>query len=236
MSQQPALMTATTKNLAQHLTLELLAPNLTTAQLDESCRWARTAKVASVCARPCDLRRVSEHLDGARVAVGTVIGFPHGAATRGVKVAETRAAIDDIASVLGTDGPPAEFDAVVNIGRVLSDDWLAVHDEIRALLDVIHQRGGLLKIILETGYLNPEQITRLCHGCAEAGVDFIATSTGFGPRGATLDDIHLIRAELPESVRIEAAGNFKSRSDAEAFIAAGATRLRTPGAKDLLTT
>ncbi len=168
------------------------------------------------------------------MAVGTVIGFPHGTSARGVKIAEARGAIDDIASVLGNEGPPAEFDAVINIGHVLSNDWLAVRDEIRALLDVIHQRGGLFKVIFETGYLNEEQIIRLCHGCAEISVDFVSTSTGFGPRGATLDDVRLLRAELPETVQIEAAGNIETAADAEALIAAGATRIRTPRAKDIL--
>lgn len=234
MTQQSPLMNSSQKTLTNHIVLELLAPNLTTAQLDERCRWARSAKIASVCARPCDLRRVSEHLDGARVAVGTVIGFPHGASIRGVKVAEIRGAIDDIASVLGNEGPPAEFGAVINIGRVLSNDWLTVHDEIGAMCDVIRQRGGLLKIIFETGYLDEEQIIRLCQGCAEMGVDFVSTSTGFGPRGATLDDVRLLRAELPDIIRIEAAGNIESAADAEAFITAGATRIRTARAKDIL--
>lgn len=216
-----------TLDLAGRIDHALLAPNLTKTELEEGCRFGRRIGVASVCVRPCDFRRAAEFLDGGRTAAGTVIGFPHGGATRGVKVAETREAIEDVFSVLGNAGVPPELDMVVNVGRVVSGDWGAVRDEVQAVFDAARMRGTLLKVIFETGYLNESQIARLCEICGEIGVDFVKTSTGFGPRGASAEDVRLMRAHCPDGVRIKASGGIRTLDDAETLIAAGADRLGT---------
>lgn len=221
-------------DLAARIDHALLAPNLRKEELEEGCRIGRRLGVASVCVRPCDLRVAAELLSGGRTAVSTVIGFPHGGTTRGIKVAASREAIDDAMSVQGGAGPPPELDMVINVSRVVSGKWGAVRDEIEAVFDVAHARGVLLKVIFETGYLNEEQIRRLCEICGESGVDFVKTSTGFGPRGASADDVRLMRACSPAEVRVKAAGGIRTRDDAEILIFAGADRIGTSKTADIL--
>jgi len=195
---------------------------------------ARQAVTASVCVRPCDLRNCAEELAGSRTAASTVIGFPHGGSTRAVKVAEAREAIEDAQSVLGTSGPPLELDMVVNIGRVLTGSWGLVRDEVQAVLDVTRARGGLLKVILETGYLDEAQIRRLCELNSEIGTDFVKTSTGFGPRGASVEDVRLMRAASADGVRIKASGGIRTLADAVSLIDAGADRIGTSRTAEIL--
>lgn len=220
--------------LAGRIDHALLSPATQRRELDDECRFARQANVASVCVRPCDLRRAAEAVANSRTAASTVIGFPHGGSTRAVKVAEAREAIEDAQSVLGTNGPPLELDMVVNVGRVLSGDWGPVRDEIHAVLDVTRARGGILKVIFETGFLVEEHIRRLCELCGESSVHFVKTSTGFGPRGASLEDIRLMRQCSPPEVKIKASGGIRTLTDALAFIEAGADRIGTSSTARIL--
>lgn len=213
--------------LAAKIDHAVLTPNLSKRDLETGCRLGRRAGVASVCVRPCDLRLAAELLAGGRTAASTVISFPHGGTTRAIKVAESREAIEDAMSVQGSAAAPPELDMVVNIGHVVSGKWGAVRDEIEAVCDLVHARGMLLKVIFETGYLNEDQIRRLCEICADSNVDFVKTSTGFGPRGASTDDVRLMRASCPPAVKIKAAGGIRTRADAETLIRAGADRIGT---------
>ncbi|MBA3313053.1 MAG: deoxyribose-phosphate aldolase [Planctomycetaceae bacterium] len=227
-------MVMSRRDLASRIDHALLSPATLRRDLDEGCRFARNAGVASVCVRPCDLRRTAEAVANSRTAASTVIGFPHGGSTRAIKAVEAREAIEDAQSVLGPTGPAIELDMVVNVGRVVSGDWGPVRDELHAVLDVTRGRGGLLKVIFETGFLNEEQIRRLCEICGESGVDFVKTSTGFGPRGATVDDVRLMREHSPAEVKIKASGGIRTLADAIALIDAGADRIGTSRTAQIL--
>jgi deoxyribose-phosphate aldolase len=179
----------------------LLHPGLTDEELEDGCCLARQYDVASVCVKPYFLRRCSQLLAGSTVAAGTVIGFPHGGSRTDVKVAEAEAA-------LGDGG--AELDVVVNIGKVLSGDWDYVRDDIRAVADVTHAGAGIVKVIFENCYLQDSHKIRLCELSAEAGADFVKTSTGYGAGGATIADLKLMRKYSPPHIRVKAAGGIRT--------------------------
>jgi deoxyribose-phosphate aldolase len=130
-----------------------------------------------------------------------VIGFPHGGNTTAIKLAEAQQALRDG----GT-----ELDMVVNIGKVLSEEWGYVREDIRAVVDVTHQGGAIVKVIFENCFLQDKHKLRLCEICAETGADFAKTSTGYGSGGATIDDLKLMRANLPAHIRVKAAGGVRT--------------------------
>lgn len=220
-------MKITQRDMAGRIDHALLSPATLKHDLLDGCNVGRQAGAASVCVRPCDLRSCAEIVAGSRTAASTVIGFPHGGSTRGVKAAEAREAIEDAQSVLGPTGPPLELDMVINIGRVLSGDWGHVRDEVQAVLDVARARGGLLKVVFETGYLDEGQIRRLCELSSEVGADFVKTSTGYGPRGASIEDVRLMRAAAADRVKVKASGGIRTLADATSLIEAGADRIGT---------
>jgi deoxyribose-phosphate aldolase len=162
---------------------------------------ARDFDVASACVKPYFLKRCAELLAGSSVAPSTVIGFPHGGNTTAIKLAEAEQALRDG----GT-----ELDMVVNVGKVLSEDWAYVRRDIQVLVEAAHQSGAILKAIFENCYLHEKHKIRLCGICAELAVDFAKTSTGYGGGGATLEDLRLMRAHLPPGVRIKAAGGVRT--------------------------
>ena len=225
----------TRQQIASRIDHAILSPAVTATDFDAGCRIGRKLRVASVCVRPSDLRRCAELLSGGRTAPGTVIGFPHGGATRAAKVYETREAIEEGVSVLDDNLTKLELDMVVNVGRVLSGDWSSVRDEIAAICDVTHGRGALLKVIFETGYLDESHVRRLCELCGELCVDFVKTSTGFGPRGASVADVRLMRAASPDRIKIKASGGIRTLAQAVELIDAGADRLGTSSTERILT-
>ncbi|HEX6985004.1 MAG TPA: deoxyribose-phosphate aldolase [Planctomycetaceae bacterium] len=225
---------ATRRETAERFELALLSPATTRKDLDDGCRTARREGFAAVVVRPCDLRRCAEALDGSRTAAGTVVGFPHGGSTRAVKVHEAREAIEDAQSVLGSKGPPVELDLVANAGRVLSGDWGAVRDEIQAVLDVTHARGGLVKAVIEVGHLAEEHLRRFCELCGELGADFIAVGTGFGPREAGVEDVRLVRQHLPAGVKVKATADSAGPAGVHSLLDAGVARIGTPRATAVL--
>lgn len=162
---------------------------------------ARDYDVASVCVKPYYLKECARLLAGSTVAASTVIGFPHGGNCVEIKLAEAERALLDG----GT-----ELDMVVNIGKVLSGEWDYVSREIERVVELAHGAGGLVKVIFENCYLQNHHKIRLCEVCATVGADFVKTSTGFGPGGATLDDLRLMRRHSPPNVRVKAAGGVRS--------------------------
>lgn len=178
----------------------LLAPTLTRAQADAGLRLARAYDVASVCIVPSFVELARDALAGSSVRVSTTIGFPHGGQTMDVKVREA-----EIALAQGAE----ELDMVVNLHRVLSGDDAYVARELRALSDVTHSAGGKLKVIFENCYLEDRHKVRLCELSAEAGADWVKTSTGFGPSGATIADLELMRRNSPPAVQVKASGGLK---------------------------
>jgi len=187
----------------------LLDPSLTDDDLKEGCRVAAQYHTASVCVKPYHVQRAAELLKGTDVAVGGVIGFPHGNSTTGIKLAETEQIIRDGA---------VEADMVVNIGKVLSGDWEYVKNEISAIVSITRENKVKLKVIFENDLLPDDAYKiRLCEICTSLGVDFVKTSTGYNYlkgadgkydyRGATLDDLQLMLEHTSDDVEVKAAGH-----------------------------
>ncbi len=213
----------TEAQLAATIDHAILAPNLTRADVDAQLAIAREWKVFSVCVRPSDIAYAVARLERSDVAVGTVIGFPHGTTSTAAKVAEVRQAIADGAT---------ELDMVVNIGWLRSGLDDAVVEDIRAVKDAA---GSLIvKVILETAYLDDEQIARGSRLTEQGGADFVKTSTGFAGGGATVEHVKLMRANVGPAVQVKASGGVRGLATALEMLDAGATRLGTSGSATIL--
>ncbi|CAI9391624.1 deoxyribose-phosphate aldolase [Microbacterium sp. T2.11-28] len=209
--------------LAATLDHAILKPELTRADVDAELDIAAEWGVFSVCVRPSDIPHAVSRLSGTGVAVGTVIGFPHGTTSTAAKVAEVRQALSDGA---------VEFDMVVNIGALRSGFDDVVVDDIRAV--VAAADGRITKVILETALLDEEQIARGSRLTEAGGADFVKTSTGFAGGGATAAHVRLMRDSVGEGVQVKASGGVRSYADALAMLEAGATRLGTSGSAVIL--
>ncbi len=188
-------------DIAKMIDHSLLNPVLTDRELEAGCLLAREYDVASACVKPYWTRRCAELLAGSAVQPSTVIGFPHGGHKTSVKLAEAQQALEDG----GT-----ELDMVVNIGKVLSEDWAYVRDDIQAVTRLTHEGRGIVKVIFENFYLQDAHKIRLCEICAEVGADFVKTSTGYAGGGATMEDLKLMRKHSPQQVRVKAAGGIRT--------------------------
>lgn len=202
--------------MARMIDHSLLNPSLTVDELEAGIDLALDYDVASVCIMPYYLRRCAERLVGSAVRAGTTIGFPHGGHATATKVAEAGRALDD-----GGE----ELDMVVNISKVLSGDWGYVREDIRAVVERTHERGGKAKVIFENCYLGDEQKIRLCEICGELDADWVKTSTGYGTGGATHEDLQLMRRHSPAHVQVKAAGGVRSLDALLAVRALGVTRV-----------
>jgi deoxyribose-phosphate aldolase len=193
-------MTYSYADIAKMIDHSLLNPALTRAELDAGIALALKYDVASVCILPYALKRCADALRGSGVRASTTIGFPHGGHATAVKVAEARQALAD-----GGE----ELDMVVNISAVVSGEWEFVRRDIAAVIEVTHAAGQKVKVIFENCYLKDAQKIRLCEICTELGADWVKTSTGYGPGGATVEDLKLMRAHTPPSVQVKAAGGIR---------------------------
>jgi deoxyribose-phosphate aldolase len=202
-------------DVAKMIDHSLLNPTLTTVDLENGVRIALEYDVASVCIMPYALKWLAERLAGSDVKASATIGFPHGGHATSVKVTEAVQALDDGGQ---------ELDMVVNISKTLSGDWSYVRDDIKAVIDVTHARGQKVKVIFENAYLNDEQKIRLCEICGELGADWVKTSTGYAPGGATDDDLKLMRKHSPASVQVKAAGGVRTLDRLLEVRAIGVTR------------
>jgi deoxyribose-phosphate aldolase len=207
--------TITYEQLAKVIDHSLLRPELTSQEVIEGCQLAARYHVATVCVKPCHVRLAAEQLKDSDVLVSTVIGFPHGSSVTEIKVAEAQRAMDDGA---------VELDMVLNIGDLRSGNDDFVFQDIKAVCDVAHARGVKVKVILENAYLTDEQKVRGCQLAEKAGADWVKTSTGFAPGGATLEDLRLMRRSVSEKVQIKAAGGVRTLDALLAVIEAGVTR------------
>jgi len=179
------------------------------------CELAARYHVASVCVKPCDVALAAEKLRGSDVLVTTVIGFPHGSSVTATKVAEAQRAMDDGA---------VELDMVINIGRLRGGDAGYVREDIRAVCAAAHARGAKVKVIMENAYLTDAEKVLGCQLAEEAGTDWVKTSTGFAPGGATLEDLRLMRATVSQRVQVKAAGGVRTLPALLDVIDTGATR------------
>jgi deoxyribose-phosphate aldolase len=212
-------------DIARMIDHSLLQPTLTDAELEQGCRLARAYEVVSVCIKPYAARQAAALLGGSAVAVGTVIGFPHGSHVTAVKRAEAEQALSDGAT---------ELDMVVNIGKVLSNDWRYVAEDIKAVVDLAHRAKALVKVIFENCYLAGEHKEQLCRVSAEAGADFVKTSTGYGTSGATDEDLRLMRRCAPPHVQVKAAGGIRTLDRLLEVRALGVTRVGASATKAIL--
>lgn len=215
----------TERQLAKTIDHSLLRPELDAAFVEDGCRLAAEYDVASVCVRPADVARAVALLSGTDVAVGTVIGFPHGSSKTSIKVAEAREALADGAT---------ELDMVINIGALRSGRDEEVRAEIGAIVEVAHAAGAIVKVILENAYLTDDEKARGCRLAETAGADFVKTSTGFAPGGATHEDLVLMRRTVSPHVQVKAAGGVRTLDDLLAVMALGVTRIGATQTKPIL--
>lgn len=208
-------MTLTPHDIAKMLDHSTLQPFLTEDDIRKGCELALKYDCASVCARPCDVPILAEMLRGSDVKVCTVIGFPHGSHETAIKVAEAQLALDE-----GCE----ELDMVLNIGKMIHGDDAYVQDEIRQIAQLAHSRGAIVKVILETCYLTDEQKVKACQLAEEAGVDFVKTSTGYGSKGCTIDDLKLMRGAVSSAVRVKGSGGIRDLDTVLSARAVGASR------------
>ncbi len=206
--------TITLEQLAKVIDHSLLRPELTEKDVIAGCDLAKKYHVASVCVKPADVQLAVSQLKGTDVAVGTVLSFPHGNSVTAIKVAEAKQALADGAT---------ELDMVINIGAMRSGKYDYVRDEIKAICDVARGRA-LVKVIFENAYLTDEEKVIACKLSEEAGADFVKTSTGFAPSGATLADVRLMRASVSEKVQVKCAGGVRTLDALFEMIDAGVTR------------
>jgi deoxyribose-phosphate aldolase len=206
--------TITYAQLAKTIDHSLLKPELTEADVIAGCELAKRYHVASVCAKPCHVKLAAKLLAGSDVAIGTVVGFPHGNSATATKVFEAKQAMADGAT---------ELDMVINIGELRSGHADVVRAEIQAIVEAAHPKA-IVKVIMENAYLTHDEKVLGCQLAEEAGADFVKTSTGFAPTGATVEDIALMRATVGPHVRVKAAHGVRTLDQLLAMIDAGATR------------
>ncbi|HIC89020.1 MAG TPA: deoxyribose-phosphate aldolase [Anaerolineae bacterium] len=203
-------------DLARLIDHTLLKPDATADQIRRLCAEAREFLFASVCVNPTWVSLCAQELAGTSVGVCTVVGFPLGATLTAVKAYETEQVIAAGAS---------EVDMVINIGALKSGDGHAVEDDIAAVVNVAHTRSAIVKVIIETALLSDREKVKACSLAKAAGADFVKTSTGFGPGGATEADVALMRRVVGPEMGVKAAGGIRTAAQARAMIAAGATRI-----------
>ena len=215
----------TERDIAKTIDHSLLRPELDDAFVADGCRLAAEYDVASVCVRPVDVARARELLEGTDVAVGTVIGFPHGNHRTETKVFEARQALSDGAT---------ELDMVVQIGALKSGRDADVRSDIAAVVEVAHAGGAIVKVIFENAYLTDDEKVRACRLAEAAGADFVKTSTGFAPGGATHEDLALMRASVSPHIGVKAAGGVRTLDALLAVMALGVTRCGATATKSIL--
>jgi deoxyribose-phosphate aldolase len=203
-------------DLAKYIDHTLLKPEATASDIDRLCAEAREYRFASVCVNPTWVKRAATQLQDSGVVTCSVIGFPLGATPPEIKAMEARRALRDGAR---------EVDMVINIGVLKSGDVDLVREDIGKVVDAAHEVGGLCKVILETALLSDEEKVIASSLAKAAKADFVKTSTGFGPGGATVYDVALMRETVGPEMGIKAAGGVRTLEDVEDMLAAGATRI-----------
>jgi deoxyribose-phosphate aldolase len=219
-----SVATLTYEQVAKTIDHSLLRPELTQAELIAGCELASAYHVASVCITPSNVPLAARLLRGTDVAVGTVVGFPHGNSATRTKVFEAQQALDDSAT---------ELDMVINIGWLRSGLDAEVQQDIAAVVAVAKGRA-LVKVILENAYLTDDEKRRGSHLVEAAGADFVKTSTGFAASGATLDDLRLMRASVSPPIQVKAAGGVRTLDALLDVLNTGTTRVGATATKTIL--
>ncbi|PID84652.1 MAG: deoxyribose-phosphate aldolase [Chloroflexi bacterium] len=202
--------------MARFIDHTLLKPDATQEQIIKLCLEARDCQFASVCVNPTHVNLCAQLLSGTGVEICTVVGFPLGANTTAAKIFETQ----DVVAQGAT-----EVDMVINVGALKSKNYAAVLDDIAGVTKAAHEGEALVKVIIEAALLTDEEKVIACQLAQAAGAAFVKTSTGFGPGGATVEDVALMRKTVGPDMGVKAAGGVRTLKDALAMIAAGATRI-----------
>lgn len=213
------------RKLAALIDHTLLRPEATRDQVRRLCDEALQGGFAAACVNPCWVPLAAEKLRGSEVKVATVAGFPLGATSTAGKRAEAQAAILDGAQ---------EIDMVMNVGAMKSGDLWRVEDDLHGVVEVCHAAAVIVKVILENAYLSDDEKVAACEIAKRVGADFVKTSTGFGPSGATETDVRLMRQTVGKEMGVKAAGGIRTLSDAQRFLEAGANRLGTSSGVSIL--
>lgn len=202
--------------IARYIDHTLLKPEATPADIAKLCNEAREYRFAAVCVNPTFVKQCAQALQGSGVAIASVVGFPLGANTTESKVSETRQAISEGAT---------EIDMVIEVGRLKAREDAAVRGEIAAVVNAAHGANALVKVIIEAALLTDEEKVLACRLAQTAGADLVKTSTGFGPGGATVHDVELMRRTVGDKMGVKAAGGIRNYDQAMAMIRAGASRI-----------
>lgn len=204
------------RDIAAMIDHTLLKPEASRDQIAQLCQEAREHSFATVCVNPTNVKLCAQLLKDSTVKVCTVVAFPLGATPTEVKVYEAQRAIMDGAQ---------EVDMVMNIGALKSKDYELAEQDIATVARTCHEQGAICKVIIEAALLTDEEKVRACTLAKAAGADYVKTSTGFGPGGATVEDVALMRRTVGPTMGIKAAGGIRSFEDARSLIEAGATRI-----------
>jgi deoxyribose-phosphate aldolase len=203
-------------SIAKYIDHTILKPNTSSAEIKKLCEEARQYEFAAVCVPPYYISNASQLLKGNKIKVATVIGFPFGYSHYTAKLTEAEQAITD-----GAD----ELDMVMNIAAFKENDFDFLKKEAEAIVSIKQKKRVTIKIILETGLLNNEEIIQCCTLYKDYAVDFLKTSTGYAEKGASVEAVALLRTHLPKHIQIKASGGIRNFEFASALIEAGATRL-----------
>jgi deoxyribose-phosphate aldolase len=212
-------------NIASYIDHTILKPTTTHIEIKKICEEALCYHFAAVCVPPPMISEAKKRLSGSTVKTATVIGFPFGYSVTKAKLEEAVQAISD-----GAD----ELDTVIDLIALKNGDWDGLEREMQAITELVHGRGKIIKVIIESGILSDDEIIRCCDLYSRLGVDFVKTSTGYAEKGASIEAVELIRKRLPASIRIKASGGIRSYSFARQLIGAGAERLGSSAGVELV--
>jgi deoxyribose-phosphate aldolase len=215
----------TVRELASLIDHAVLRPTQGERDVVDACTIARKEHIATVCVKPFYVADTVRLLKDSGVGTSTVIGFPHGGQAPEVKVGTATTALRDGAT---------ELDMVINIGALVDKDYSTIEREVAMVVGLAHANEALVKVILETAYLDDAQKAIAAQIAVAAEADFVKTSTGFGPEGATVEDVRLLRQVVGDKIGVKASGGIRTLEDALAMIAAGANRLGTSSTKAIL--
>ena len=203
-------------NIAKYIDHTVLKATTTSKEVEKLCLEAKEYGFYSVCVNGCFVKECKELLKDSDVKIAAVVGFPLGAMTKTAKVFEAREAIANGAN---------EIDMVINVGKLIEGDSKYVEDEIREIKEAIGE--NVLKVIIETCYLNEEQKMLACELSLNANADFVKTSTGFGTGGATYEDVKLMKSVVGDNAKVKASGGVRDKKTAQKYVDLGAERLGT---------
>ncbi len=216
-------MNITKENIVSYIDHTCVKADATNEDIKKLCSEAKEYGFHSVCVTTYRVAAAKEYLEGADIEVISVIGFPFGISKTEIKVAEAKLAVEDGAT---------EIDMVVNIGAIKEKKFDFIEEEIREIATAIQPIG--LKVIMEVGFLTEEELTEACKRAEKAGAAFVKSSTGYGPRPSTIDDIKTMRASVGDEVKVKASGGIHTFEEAKGMIEAGATRIGTSSALKII--